>query len=249
MTRRRDKAEPTGSSTAGTVLLLIAVVFAAFPELRNWPLVASAAVAGLAFHLVGSGRVYRPAVTRVGETITCRFNPWREAAFYFVLIGLPALGLMAITGASVVGRGNPSFWRIVGAMIIASTLLPVFVFIRQSRGSLLSIDPSGLTLSPPGANSVLTQVPRSSIQDITAATARMRNHDSAPATQITYQDGSSSPATVLFGPTNTKKTAWLTVEQSDLLAGLQAWKDGDPDDPGLMDRVEQILCGKVPNSV
>jgi hypothetical protein len=51
---------------------------------------------------------------------------------------------------------------------------------------------------------------------------------------------------VLFGPTNTKKIAWLTVEQSDLLAGLQAWKDGDPNDSGLMDRVEQLLCGNRP---
>jgi hypothetical protein len=54
---------------------------------------------------------------------------------------------------------------------------------------------------------------------------------------------------VLFGPTNTLKTSWLTVEQSDLLGGLQAWKYGDPDDPGLMDRVEAILRGKAPDSV
>ena len=78
----------------------------------------------------------------------------------------------------------------------------------------------------------------------------MRNYDNAPAVQITYQAGNSgpgpaTPGTVLFGPTNTKKTAWLTVEQADLLAGLQAWKAGGPNDPGLMDRVEAILRGQA----
>ena len=61
--------------------------------------------------------------------------------------------------------------------------------------------------------------------------------------QISYQDRDSGRTAhaVLFGPTNTKKTAWLTVEQAHLVAALQAWKDGDPIDPGLVDRVEAIL--------
>ena len=101
MPKRRDKAEPPGSSAAGTIMLLIAAGCAAFPTLRSWPLVASAAGVGLSLHLVGSGRVYRPAVTRAADAITCRFNPWREAAFYFVLIGVPLAGLMTITGGRV----------------------------------------------------------------------------------------------------------------------------------------------------
>ena len=82
---------------------------------------------------------------------------------------------------------------------------------------------------------------------ITATTARLRNSDTAPTTKISYQasDSGTTTHTVLFGPTNTKKTAWLTVELSDLLGGLQAWKDGDPADPGLMDRVEAILRGQA----
>ena len=45
-----------------------------------------------------------------------------------------------------------------------------------------------------------------------------------------------------------KKTAWLTVEQADLLAGLQSWKDADANDPGLMDRVEATLRGQAPST-
>ena len=35
MPKRRDKSEPPGSSTAGTVMLLIAAGCAAFPTLRS----------------------------------------------------------------------------------------------------------------------------------------------------------------------------------------------------------------------
>jgi hypothetical protein len=41
----------------------------------------------------------------------------------------------------------------------------------------------------------------------------------------------------------------FTVDPANLGAGLQAWKDADPNDPGLMDRVEAILRGQAPDSV
>jgi hypothetical protein len=34
-----------------------------------------------------------------------------------------------------------------------------------------------------------------------------------------------------------------------MITALHAWKNADPDDPGLMDRVEAILRGKAPHSV
>ena len=251
MPKRRDKAEPPGGSTAGTVMLLFAVVFAAFPNHRNWPFVATAAVLGILLTFIGSGRVYRPAVTRAGDSITCRYNPWREATFYLSLIGVPLLGCLTIAGASLIGRGSPSIWRIVGILIIAVTPIPVFVLMRQSRRSLLRITPLSLTVAAPGQQPAPTEIPRADVQSINP-TGRLGNGVTAPVTEITYQDGNATPTsshTVLFGPTNTKKTAWLTVEQADLLGGLQAWKDGDPNDPGLMDRVEAILRGQAPNSV
>ena len=120
---------------------------------------------------------------------------------------------------------------------------------QSSRQSHLLISPSALTVRQPGQQSAPTEIPRGAVEGITATTARLRNSDTAPTTQITYQPAdlsAATPHTVLFGPTNTKKTAWLTVEQADLLAGLQAWKDSDPSDPGLMDRVEAILRGQPP---
>ena len=172
MPKRRDKSEPPGGSAAGTMFLLFAAGFAAFPELRSWPLVASAAGVGLSLLLVGSGRVYRPAVTRAGDTITCRFNPWREAAFYFVLIGVPLAGLMTITGGSVMGRGSPGFWRVIGILMMAWTPVLVFKFVRQSRQSLLRISPSALAVQQVGQQTAPTEIPRGAVEEITATTAR-----------------------------------------------------------------------------
>lgn len=233
-------------------MLLVAAVFAAFPELRNWQLIGAAAGLGLVLTFVGNGRVYRPAVTRSGDTITCRYSPWREATFYLALLGLPLIGFTAIAWGAMANRGSPVLWWVIGLLTIAATPIPCFVFFRHSRRSLLLISPSSLGVPTPGQQQVFAEIPRELVQSITPTMGRLGNAGTAPITQILYRtaDFSSEVSrTVLIGPTNTKRTAWLTVEQSDLLAGLQAWKDGDPDDPGLMDRVEQILCGKVPNSV
>jgi hypothetical protein len=109
-----------------------------------------------------------------------------------------------------------------------------------------------LSVSVPGQQPALTEIPRADVRAISPTMGRLGNGVTAPVTEISYQPANLSPAatqTVLFGPTNTKKTAWLTVEQSDLLGGLQAWKDGDPNDPGLMDRVEAILRGQAAKSL
>jgi len=82
-------------------MLLFAVVFAVFPQDRNWPFVGLAVMLGILLTFIGSGRVYRPAVTRAGDSITCRYNPWREATFYLSLIGVPLLGCLTIAGASL----------------------------------------------------------------------------------------------------------------------------------------------------
>ena len=245
MPRRNDKADLPGSSTLGTIMLLIAAGFAAFPQLRNWPVIAAAAGLGLLFTFIGSGRIYRPAVRRTGATITCRFNPWREASFYLVLIGLPMFGMIPFAGPQFLGWGSAGFWRFLGILLLALMPIFLFIFVRQSRNSSLQISPMALTVHQPGQQTSPTEIPRSAVDEITATTAQLRNYGTAPTTQISYQDRDSgpNPHIVLFGPTNTKKTAWLTVDQSDLLAGLQAWKDGDPTDPGLMDRVEAILRG------
>jgi hypothetical protein len=247
MPKRRDNSEPPGASAFGTMMLVIAASFAAFPEHRNWRLIAAISVSGLTAALIGSGRIYRPALTRAGDTITCRFTPWRDAMFYGVLIVMPALALTPIAA----GAGSPGYLRIIGILYLAWTTVLVSRFVRQARQSLLRISPAALTVSQVGQQTAPTEIPRGAVEGITATTARMLNSDNAPTTKISYQARDSGPTThtVLLGPTNTKKTSWLTVEQADLLAGLQAWKDGDPNDPGLMDRVEAILRGQAAKSL
>jgi len=252
MPRRSDKAVLPGSSAVGVIMLLIAAGFAAAPQGRNWPVIAAAASAGLLFQIIGSDHIYRPAVSRAGNAVTCRFNPWREGAFYLVLVGVPLIAVIPIAGGTSSGRGAPSFWLVLGAFLLAIAARFAFVFARQARRSVLRVSPGALTLSQTSPRYALTEIPRGAVQAITATTGRLRNHGSAPVTQITFRRTdsiSSSPQTVVFGPTNTKQTAWLTVDQSDLLAGLQAWKDGDPEDPDLMQRVERILCGQGPTNV
>ena len=172
MPKRRDKSEPPGGSAVGTMFLLFAAGFAASPELRSWPLVASAAGVGLSLLLVGSGRVYRPAVTRAGDTITCRFNPWREAAFYFILIGLPGVGVMSLEAADRISGLSPGIWRLLGLLMFAAWLKFLFIFVRQSRQSLLRISPSALAVQQVGQQTAPTEIPRGAVEEITATTAR-----------------------------------------------------------------------------
>ena len=159
---------------------------------------------------------------------------------------MPLYVLIPIAGASLLGSASPNFWRLLGVFLLALTMRFLFDFVGQRLSSLLRISPGALAVSVPGQRDGMIEIPRAAVKSITATTGKLRNNDTAPVTQIDYRSTDSAGTgaqTVLFGPANTKKTAWLTVEQSDLLAGLQAWKDGDPDDPELMERVEQIFGG------
>ena len=113
----------------------------------------------------------------------------------------------------------------------------MFVFVRQGRRSLLRITPFALTAAIPGQRDGLDEIPREAVEAIGPTTGRLGNGTTAPVTQITFNNQS-----VMFGPTNSKKTAWLTVEQADLQAGLQAWKDGDPTIPASW-TVSNRSCG------
>ena len=244
MAKRHDKSEPPRATGVGFMFLGIAAVFAVFAEHRNWLLIAALAVSGLTCCLIGSGWIYRPAVSRAGDTITCRFTLWRDAMFYGVLVAMPALAVTPL----LEGAGSPGYLRVIGILYLLWTGVLVFRFVRQALQSRLVISPAALSVSLVGQPGAPADIPRAAVQEVTATTAAMLSYDSAPATQISYRDAGAAPGgtrMVLFGPTNTKKTSWLTVEQADLLAGLQAWKDGDPHDPALMDRVEAILLGNA----
>ena len=62
--------------------------------------------------------------------------------------------------------------------------------------------------------------------------------------QITYRANDSSAELL----TKMLPVVVLTVDPDDLLHALQFWKDGDPIDPAMMDRVESVLRGKSPTS-
>jgi hypothetical protein len=52
-----------------------------------------------------------------------------------------------------------------------------------------------------------------------------------------------------WGRAPAEDTVLLMLDPSNLRPALQAWKDGDPNDPGLMDRVEAILRGQAAKSL
>lgn len=240
---RQDKSESSAltSKLAGYVCLVLAMGSALT---RNWYGAAGFAVAAIAMLIVGSGRVYRPAVTRGPDGIICRYNPWRESSLYVLLVYAPAGMLYAF--------GQPTRWlqllAIAGFFVVAVGLA---FYVREWRRCRLQITPSSLTLSVPALRYAWTEIPRERIVSITGGTGARRNGDTGPVTQIAYIAADSSsgmPSSVLIGPTNTKNAMWLTVEQADLLAALHAWQYGDPSDPALLDRVDALLRGQAPNA-
>lgn len=239
---RQDKSEPpaVSCSAAGYVFLLLASISAL---LRNWYGAVGLVVGGVALLLVGRGRVYRPAVTRGPDGITCRYNPAREGSTYLLLIAMPGMLLYML--------GQPTRWlRLIAVAGFALVAVGVLISVREWRRCLLRITPSSLTVAVPAHRYALTEIPRERILSITGGTGARRNGDTGPVTQIAYLPMDSSPgvaSTVLIGPTNTNKAMWVTVEQADLLAALQAWQGGDARDPALLDRVEALLRGGAAN--
>lgn len=239
---RQDKSEPSAASSkaAGYAFLFPAIGLAAFSPDRDWYGILGFTVAGIALLMVGSGRVYRPAVTRTPDDITCRYNPWREGSLYVLVVAGPGLAvgtLMQLTGGV----------RIAGVAMLFLVAVGMVLYLRESRRCLLRITPASLTVAVPARRYAPTEIPRERIVSITGATGPRRNGDTGPVTEIAYLPDESSrdtPSAVLIGPTNANRAMWVTVEQSDLLAGLQAWKDGEPADPTLLDRVGALLRGE-----
>lgn len=239
---RQDKSETSAQRTslAGYVCLFLAMASALT---HNWLGTAGFGVAGIAALILANGLVYRPAVARDPEGITCRFNPWREGSFYVLLVYGPAGMLYAF--------GQPTHWlRVVAIVGFAFLAVGVAFYAREWRRCLLRITPTALIVSVPALGYALTEIPRERIVSITGGMAARREGQTGPVTQIAYLTGDSSggsPSSVLIGPTNAKNAVWVTVEQADVLAGLQAWKQADPRDPALLDQIEALLRGQDVN--
>jgi hypothetical protein len=198
--------------------------------------------AGGVMVLIGLGRpLYRAAVYRTGpQEIRCRLIPWYQPNMLVVAVMFPIIGAIAI----VMGREpNVPVWllRYGGYFLVVLGALVAVVAVLTWAFNLLCITPSGLSVRIlrrwrriPRAN-VLAVTPR------TLASGATRQPTLHVDLAYTPADGDSqTPRT--FGLIDTQ----FSVDPANLLHALQAWKDGDPNDPGLMDRVEAILRGQAP---
>jgi hypothetical protein len=170
-----------------------------------------------------------------------------------VFLLLPILGITGIVLGLEPGR---PVWLVFAGLLALGGVVVAGYFVGQMwRRCLLRITPTALTVRLPARGSQLTEIARSRIESITDAQAEVSAAIiPVNVTQIfiAYQPadpGTATTQTVLIGPPPGKTAMQVSVHQPNMITALQAWKDADPDDPGLMDRVEAILRGQAPHSV
>jgi hypothetical protein len=157
-------------------------------------------------------------------------------------VGFPLIGIAFIAQGR---ESDTPFWVLYGGYFI---LIMGLVFALSAllawKANRLVITPSVLSLKI-----IFRPAHRISREGVRAITPRMGSNGlpSAPRLHVEFAytptDGQGD-STVTIGMLEGQ----FTVDPANLGAGLQAWKDGDPNDPGLMDRVEAILRGQAPDS-
>jgi hypothetical protein len=202
-----------------------------------------------AFTFWGNRRILPVAVSREGGAVVCRYIPWLELNSYTVFLLLPILGITGIVLGLEPGR---PVWLVFAGLLALGGVVVAGYFVGQMwRRCLLRITPTALTVRLPARGSQLTEIARSRIESITDAQAEVSAAIiPVNVTQIfiAYQPadpGTATTQTVLIGPPPGKTAMQVSVHQPNMITALHAWKDGDPNDPGLMDRVEAILRGKA----
>ena len=243
----------------GGVMLLPAVSALAGNAKAGVPLylVAGLAVIGLGIILgsitfLGQRRILPVGVTRDGEAIVCRYIPWYELNNYTMFAVMPAMSL-ALIGAGF-APGRPRWVALVGILVAGVVPLAGYFVVQMWRRCLLKLSSAAITVRLPTRGSQPVEIPRSRIESITSADAEV-GAAFAPVTvsqiAITFQsaDRSNSTQTVLVGPPPGKATLQVSAQPTNLYYALQAWKDGDPANPSLLERVEAILRGQPPTRV
>jgi hypothetical protein len=202
-----------------------------------------------AFTFWGNRRILPVAVSREGGAVVCRYIPWLELNSYTVFLLLPILGITGIVLGLEPGR--PVWLVFAGLLALGGVVRAGYAVGQMWRRCLLRITPTALTVRLPARGSQLTEIARSRIESITDAQAEVSAAIiPVNVTQIfiAYQPadpGTATTQTVLIGPPPGKTAMQVSVHQPNMITALHAWKDADPDDPGLMDRVEAILRGKA----
>jgi hypothetical protein len=205
-----------------------------------------------AFTFLGNRRIPLIGVSREGGAVVCRYVPWYELNAYMMFGAFPLLGISTFVAGLQPGR--PGWLIVAGLLILGIVVLGGYFAVQMWRRCLLRITPTALTVRLPARGSQLTEIARSRIESITDAQAQV-GAAFAPATvtqiAIAYRpaDPGTATQTVLIGPPPGKTAMQVSVHQPNMITALHAWKDADPDDPGLMDRIEAILRGKAPHSV
>jgi hypothetical protein len=240
-----------GYLLGGALLLLTAMIASYSAPLF---LVVGNAATGLSIILgsitfLGNRRILPVAVSREGGAVVCRYIPWYELNDYMRFLLLPILGICFVVGG--LGPGRP-VWLVFAGLFTLGIVAVTGYFVRQMwRRCLLRITPTALTVRLPARGSQLTEIARSRIESITDAQAEVSAAIipvNVTQIAIAYRPADTSGGarqTVLIGPPPGKTAMQVSVHQPNMVNALQAWKDADPNDPGLMDRVEAILRGKA----
>ena len=229
----------------GGLALLLAAPLTPWNKTPNWPVNIVLAAGGLSI-ILGYRRIFRPAVARTApEEVRCRFAPWYEGYVYVAL-------MIAVASAAATVQGfttGPAWFGYSGIFVLALMVLGLFGIAATVRQPFLSLTQSTLAVRGSARGASATVIPRAAIAAIgpptvTTPAVELTRRMEPRQIQITYRANDSSAELL----TKMLPVVVLTVDPDDLLHALQFWKDGDPIDPAMMDRVESVLRGKSPTS-
>ncbi|MCX8555265.1 hypothetical protein OS121_09180 [Mycolicibacterium mucogenicum] len=187
--------------------------------------------------LLGGRRIFRPAVSRSGDEVVCRYIPWYEGNAYIVNVFTPLIAVAMVGAGSA--YDSPSWLRFGGIFLLALAPILWYFVVRTWRRCFLRITPSMLTVSSAVVGSKPIAIPREFVQSIGPKLVPNPVRGRSLQVEITYQAGDLSrdvTKTLLLG-------ASLTVEPTDLANGLVLWIDGAHNPTGLMDRIANCLRG------
>ncbi|PXX13194.1 hypothetical protein [Mycolicibacterium moriokaense] len=190
--------------------------------------------------ILGRRRIFRAGISRSADEIECRYIPWYEGNAYFLSVGLPLMGV-ASTAAGF-APGNPKWLRFTGIILLCVMPAIVFSVVTMWRRCFLRISPSTLTVRLAASKDESIEITRERVQSITPRMIQNAvNGTRSLQVEIAYRAADLSgdtTKTVLLG-------LQLTVQPTNLLNALVAWKEATLDDPTeLLDRIERILLGR-----
>ena len=213
-----------------------------YGALRGMPWVLSVLlVTGGATCLLGLSRpVFRAAVRRVNaQQIVCRLVPWYQSNTLATALGFPVMGIVAIT----LGRAASfPLWLYGGYFIVFLGAGSALLAAVGGLTNRLWFTPSTLVVRILGRRYT---IPRERVVAIKPRILTLGIPGRNPIhTDLIYDpgDGRSNRSIAMLD-------AQFSVDPANFASALQVWKDADPNDPDLMDRVEAILRGRGPDGV